>query len=338
MEKQINNLGEAAGGSVNNLSASLSREVNSLFTDSSNHNIHKVLGDVDTALGLPSHVSIDNLEHDKPLDGAVMQAIDQISKGKLSGAVDVAEHYATGQAISNLNDLAAVAQYLPDGKIDPHTLIDGIQSATGHKLSGQEAAFFKGITSISKEGDRIDIQRDSDFTINKHSKGFISDESATIGKDLSFNIDNDNGTTNLSDIKGLSVGTNVTPDANVNSISLAAGKDGSQHLTANIENPMPGILQIPLDENGSTPLDVTIDKDGKVSVAGQKFLHQAINNPLINSALDTGSAAANFWNNPSVGGAFNTIGDAANTVFVAPVETAGQIAGKTLDALNPFNW
>lgn len=266
------------------------------------------------------------------------EALNLLGISEIHGKPDIQK--AAVDAINNdFSTIAAIADLLPNGTIEPKDLIDAAQDITGKKLSGSTVKFLESFSSISKEGDHFQFHSDKGVSIplNESIGGIATAKTLDIGQNFSFDLGRDNkGDPQFANLRGASIGI----DSSIPGIGSAAGitaltvtKDSHGHsvFNATLDNPASSIIQSIVGEPDSYNLEVQFSDTGKAKILNKSQLKKEAlgNNPFFEDADQTATDTGKFFNNPSAGGALNVFADGANTVFIGAPEAI-------FNALNPF--
>jgi hypothetical protein len=153
------------------------------------------------------------------------------------------------------------------------------EALTGEKLGPQVEGLLKGVTSIEKHDNHIELKRDTTakLELNQNIGASATVKSLDVGS-VSFDISTDKGNVEISNLKGISVSMSalgIDKSVDIKSVAMTKDKDGNPVLSAEVENPFPKAAQIMLDLPPTIPVSVTIGPDGKPFVKASQALDTA---------------------------------------------------------------
>lgn len=230
---------------------------------------------------------------------------------------------------SDADRVVSAMSALPNGSIDTAQMFDNIDDVIDKDISNPLISFIGNTNLMSKQGDFYSIDRSSNATVPLNYKipgtgGIASLQGLQISKDTSFNLDTQNGLSQMRNINGLSVNLNLFGhglSSNIQSLTEEKFKDGSRAYELKVSQPMPALVRTILMEPSSIDVKIKFDANGQPHVENQSQIEDDVigYNPFVRGAVNEVQDVANLshfgW-----GTAFNVGKDTA-------VTTGATIAG-----------
>jgi hypothetical protein len=177
-----------------------------------------------------------------------IKRLQQESQERLHPVLTSAKEVGIDILNKNVDKLATLAQFLPDGKIDVPEFLDN--PVTRSVLSADNIKFLSNFKSVEKHGDHYTFtaKEPTDYPIEKTipgTAGALNTKGVHFDQSFSFDLTPDaNGHTKISNIHGINVEVKApigpTIKSHINEIDIDHDRTGRPQATVKAEVPVVG--------------------------------------------------------------------------------------------------
>ncbi|MDZ4837982.1 MAG: PHB depolymerase family esterase [Candidatus Melainabacteria bacterium] len=241
----------------------------------------------------------------------------QLSDGEAFNITKKLQGHMAARGVNGLQldaaQMLAEVKYLRDGSVSPAGTLGQFEKQSGVHLSDTVSMFLKSTQSVSKNGERIQIDMASPQKIDINSGGPVNVKALNV-ESTSFNLYADKNRSSLTDIRGISFEVEALGrpmNVPVTEVNQKVDSNGAPYYRVKAQNPIGSWSRAVMFADQSIPIEMRIGDNGNPSILNHREIKDATLgvNPVIRGYLDIGTHGQRAFANPSVGSGLNLAKD-----------------------------